>query len=690
MVFNKRILLGISILFTFTAFICVCIATAGTSSNYSPINNVYLGDASIAHINVSKVIPVFSNVLDVLGSALLADGADQEQIFSALKNVSHTSVLLPFLTLLINCENTTTTLDAVMNLTPLVLSSGKGNTKVELEGINSLLASSKDGNATVDYLQDLIGEVAQFNSSSMLTLEDTAFTLLKDSKKPSDTTANLVSLSNLTMAQMAPLLPAFQLLSGSNNVTASFLGLETLMNATIPTALANSLFSSLQTSINNDANLTQVFDKLSALIPSSLNQSSSALEDILVSAQSPNATLGYMTQILDANLTTSDSAKYVMDTISNLYQSSNNKTLLLTSLTGLVSAVGNKNVTTELTTLHGVLKNSNDEAGNVKTLETLQGILTTDTSNNKYIPYLFDILQTSTDPASSFSSLMNVTSFAAANLVEFTPLLGLLKGAAATPKPTDQQLYDIIPTVLDYLKIPLGFRLSIFTLCHLDINGDIIDCSKSHAVQNLDFRSIIYDSLINSDFKPYLDALEISADDLQLQGNLLKKQHMYVPAIKAVLAFNIMFIVVSFGILLFFIYMLVKNNEFALSHWGWFGLLSLSLCCSLFSGLAATIVACMITIIKSGTKKDAFNVVYTTGKAYCGLSWTGFTVTFVTSLIVGVMWLNHWRGAHDGTLPFLKKNGNDDVIVEAAGETSSSASSKVSKNGGVVTSEEKV
>lgn len=685
---SRRILLSISILFTFAGLLFVCIATAGTSSNYKPITNVYLGDASISHINVSKAIPVFAPVLDVLGSALLTPGADSDLVFSAMKNMSKTSVLVPFLTLLINCENTTTTLNAIMNLTPLVMSVGKGNTQTELQGFNELLSTSKNSNDTVDYLQKLLGEVQDFNSTSMLALENTAFTLLKDSTNPANTTGGLVALSNLSIADMAPLLPAFDLLQNSNNVTSSFLGLNTLMNATIPTSLATSLFTSLENAISTGSNLTEVFEKMSAIIPPSLAGSATALENILVNAKDANKTLGDLSNIMAANLTSSPSAKGVLATITNLFDDATNKTLLLSSLTSLVSAVGNKNVTTELTTLDNILSNSKDQAANVKTLETLQGILTTDTSNNQYIPYLFDILQTSKDPAASFSSLLNVTSFAAANIAEFAPLLGLLKNATQTPIPTDKQLYDVIPSVLEYLHIPSAFRLSIFSLCHLDGQGKIMDCSKSHAVQNLDFRATIYKALINSDFEPYLKALNIGADDLQLQGHLLKKQHEYVPAIKAVLACNIIYIVSSFCIMCFFIFMLVKHNEFALSHKGWFGLMALSLFCPLFSGLAATIVACMITIIKSGTYKDKFNVVYTSGSAYSGLSWCAFSISFVTSMIVGVMWLNHWRGAHDGHLPFPSEK-HESTTVEATAEISSSASSKVSKNE-ITAGEEKV
>ncbi|CCK69060.1 Ina1p KNAG_0B06310 [Huiozyma naganishii CBS 8797] len=671
---NKRVLLSCCILFTFAAFIFVCIATAGSSSNYKPITNVFIGDAGIKHINVTKVIPPLEPVVDVLSRALLAPGADQQAIFGALKNISKTSVLAPFLTILVNSQNTTTTLNAITNLAPLAFTSGVGSTKEELAGINSLLASSKDANSTVDNLQDLLDQVLNNNSSSMASLQKTTFVLLKDSKDPVATTESLVKLSSLSLADMAPLMPAFQILQGTKNITGSFVSLETLMNATIPTSLAQTMFSTIETQLAAGSNVDDIFDRLSAMVPQSLTGSMDAVRTLLVSANSANATLGYLSSILAANLTSSPSAKNVLATISNLYDDSNNQTLLLTSVTGLVSAVGNKDVVNELTSLDKLIEASNTQSDTVNTLSDLQDILATDTSNNKYIPYLFDMLQTSKDPAATFSSLLNVTQFAAENMAMFTPVLGLLGSAIQSPEVTDEQIYDVIPQILDFLNIPAKFRLSIFTLCHVSDTGKVLDCSKSHAVQNLDFRNIIYDALMKSDFNPYLTALDISADDLELKGKLLNKEHMYVPAVKAVLAMNLLFIISTFAITMFFIYMFVKVGSFSLTHRGWFILMALSLFCPLFSGLGATIVAAMITMIKSGTKHDRYNVVYTRGVTYSGLTWSAFTLTFITSMIVGLMWLNHWKAEHN---PFAHQEPNAES-TEGSGD--SDTSSKISKN----------
>lgn len=690
--FNRRSLLSISILFTFTAFILVCIATAGTTKNYKPLTNIYMGDASIKHVNVSKIIPELEPVLDVLGRALLADGANSTEVFTALRQLSYTSALAPFVTLLVNMKNVTQSLEAVTALMPLALTATVGNTSIELKGIDSLLTESKNSNDTRDYLKTLMDEVLNNTSSSMVSLEKTSFVLLDDSKNPENTTESLIDLSSLQLSDMAPLLPAFQLLSAADNVTGTFLGLETLMDASIPTDLATTMFTMIQQYLTTNTtakDIESIFDKLSSMTSASptLKKSSDALEDILIYAKNANTTLDYLTQILDANLTTSKTAKSVMNTISKLYDNSKNQTLLLSELTTLTSAVGNKDVVAELKTLDSVLASSTNQSSAVSNLETLQDIVMNDTSNNKYIPYLFDLLDGSSDPAGTFSALIDICEFVQTNMAQFTPVLSLVGSALKTPSPTRQQVYDLTPSILEFLQIPTTFRLSLFSLCHIAENGTILDCSKSHAVQDLDFRAIIYAALMDSDFKPYMEALDLSADDLYLEGKLLKKEHMYVPAVRAVLAFNILFIVSSFAIMLFFIFMTVKDAAFSLSHFGWFGLLTCSLACSLFSGLAATIVSCMITIIKSGTAHDKFNVVYTTGKAYCGLTWCAFTITFVTSLIVGYMWLLHWKGAHNGSLPFIGGNSKDVEHQQFA--ESDSTSEKVSKSN-IVAQEEKV
>ncbi|RAZ70607.1 hypothetical protein DK853_44090, partial [Klebsiella oxytoca] len=69
-----------------------------------------------------------------------------------------------------------------------------------------------------------------------------------------------------------------------------------------------------------------------------------------------------------------------------------------------------------------------------------------------------------------------------------------------------------------------------------------------------------YDALVTSDFQPYLNALNISANDLYLEGKLLHREHQYVPAVRSVLALNLLAIIFSFFTMIFIIYLLKYSN----------------------------------------------------------------------------------------------------------------------------------
>lgn len=118
---------------------------------------------------------------------------------------------------------------------------------------------------------------------------------------------------------------------------------------------------------------------------------------------------------------------------------------------------------------------------------------------------------------------------------------------------------------------------------------------------------------------------------------------MYIRAIKTVLSLNILFIVSSFSILCFCIFMFTNTMNLPYFIRECFGLLLSSLFCSLFYGLSSSIVACMIHIIKSDTNKKGFNVIYTRGASYSYPSLCTFSIPFIISLFVGIRWLHHWE-----------------------------------------------
>lgn len=187
---NNLILLLCS-LFTFCTFIFVIIATAGSSSDYKPITNIYLGVADISKINVTKVVPQVGGILTILGSALTAPNSTLDDIFGALKQISETPALAPLLNLMSNAQNSTATVDSIISLSPLALTS-TNSTNEEMDEINSLLAGSKNVTETIagfgTLMDSMLGSNSTSNSSSMADLQNTVFSLLADSTNATGTT----------------------------------------------------------------------------------------------------------------------------------------------------------------------------------------------------------------------------------------------------------------------------------------------------------------------------------------------------------------------------------------------------------------------------------------------------------------------------------------------------------------------
>ncbi|CCD27158.1 Ina1p NDAI_0J02660 [Naumovozyma dairenensis CBS 421] len=675
---NKKIILLSSCLFSLTTFLLVIIATAGSSSDYKPLTNIYIGEADISKINVTKVAPQFGPVLAILGSALAAPNVTVTDIFDPLKALSTTPALKPLLTLLSAAENTTETVSSILNLAPLALSSSNSTT-LEIEGIIELLSNSKNVSQTLDGFNSLMGSMSANTSLTELaataSLETTVFQLLADSANATSSVESLITLNNMTVAEKAQLVPAFSLFSASNNITATFSALVALMNATIPSSLADTLFNSLQTAINsdNDNALATTFTSLGSLVPTSMSSSLEAEELLFNVSNSANTTLSTLEEMIADNITTSQSAKTALTSLSTIVNNASNKTLVLSSVEELSSSSSDASSSTaQLVVLDELLSSSYNDTKTVSTLTDLSGLLIQDISSLQYVPDLLNLMKSSSNATSTLSSLLDITSWAKNNTATFLPLMTVLTDANSSGEVSQEYLEEITPSILGYLNVPVKFRLSIFTLCHVNLAGELTSCTKSHTVQNLDFRQIIYDSLLISDFKPYMDALNIGKWDLHLDGSLQNKQHEYVPAIKATLAMNLIAIISLFFTMGFLLFMAFSKR--AISMKLWYCLILTFMWDSLFVGLGSTIVSAMIGIIKRGTKKDKYDVIFTTGSAYCGLTWAGFCIIFLTlQIIIYATWMVR---KENGTV--VQNVGSGD-LEEGINVDTGSSSSKVSE-----------
>lgn len=642
----------------FATLILVIVATAGSTANYKPLTNIYIGEADIKHINVSKVIPQIGPILTILGSALTAPNSSLDDIFGAMKNIADTPALTPLLTLLSNADNTTITIESLTDLAPLAISGNPASSTRQLSEINGLLKYSDNATETLDGLSRLVSSSLSSGSSNSSSDSTTmVLDLLKDSDNPQNSTDALLTLNNLTMSEKAQLLPVFRLFALSTNQTATMTALATLMNTTISPSLAQTLLTQLQNTISNGGSLNNTFSTLQPLVPEASTPAFSAVELLLNETTSTNQTLSTLSDLLEKNVTQSSSAKTAFAALSQLMDNSNNSTMVVTSVQSLAAVTNTTQSTQQIIGLDDVISSSSNTNETLSILSELQSGLSGNSSTTQYIPYLFNLLGASTDPKTTFSSLVTLTSWAQENPQTFLPILDILADAKSVQPISPEELNAMTPNILEYLKIPIYYRLSIFTLCHANLENKILDCNSPHAVQNLDFRSIIYDALVTSDFQPYLNALNITANDLYLEGKLLHREHQYVPAVKSVLALNLLAIIFSFFTMIFII--LLYFNRYMFTQPLWLITLALHVCVGVATILAAIIISVMIAIIKSGTADDKYGVVFKAGPAYAGLIWTAFALSFIaTGLIIYTWWRNRRSGRYIPGTVMNNKGGN--------------------------------
>ncbi|CCD24773.1 Fat3p NDAI_0D04600 [Naumovozyma dairenensis CBS 421] len=670
---GKNLLLSIIILFLFTIFIVIIVATAGSTANYKPLTNIYIGDADISHINVTKIIPAVGPILVIMGTALTAPNSSLDEIFGSLKEIADTPALTPLLTLLSNAEDVENSIIALSDLAPLALSGNPVSDTKELTEISGLLSVSNNDTGTLTGLSELVlPAMAHLNSSSSSSASDDSttivMTLLNDSIDPLNSTISLKYLNGLTPDDKVMMLPVFRIFGSSDNITMTLQSLEGIMNADppIPPQLASTLLTTIQSGLERSDNLTAVLSSIGSLVPDAQRSSFNSVGQLLNASSSPNNTLSILSDLIEENITESQVAKNSFGELTSLMMNSNNKSMVVQSVQSLAMVPNTTEADMQLDALTTMLRSTDNQNATVDTLATLSSGLSPNSSTFEYIPSLFQLLGASKEPGESFSSLVTLTAWAQQNPETFTPIVAILNSAESVEQISEEALTVMTPTLLEFLKIPIHFRLSIFSLCKANLKNEIIECSSPHAVQNMDFRHIVYDALMDSDFEPYLRALNITADSLQLDGRLQDREHEYVPSIKAVLAMNLLAIITSFFTMIF-LFLLIFLRRFIVHKTMWFCSLVLVLFVGLFTGLGATICQVVVSIIKSGTHHDRYGVVFSAGSAYFGCVWTAFALAVVSNFIMlYIVW--NMAEALLGRTFFRKRTSTRTDIEQGDGE----------------------
>ena len=587
-------------------------------------------------------MPQVGPILTVLGSALSAPNTTVDSIFGALKAIASTEALSPLLHLLSNAADTATTLSSLTNLARMALSSSNAGTTAAFSALDELLTTSKNATELLGGFSTLVSSMSTNATSNSSSLESTVLTLLVDSTNPIGTTESLITLNNMTSEEKIQLLPVFELFGNSKNTTATLDALGTIMNSTIPTSLVSSLFNSLNTSIAKGNNVTETITQLGSMVPATLKPAVQAVITLFDETTSQNVTLSVLSTMISENITESPSAKVAMVALTDLLDYSTNQTELLLSVEGLAASSEAASSTNQLVALDEILSSSANASTVVSLVPALESQLAKNTALLQYVPYLFSLLSASKDPVLSFSSLVNITKWAETNAATFSPMLKILNSAEKVTAITPEELKEITPSILEYLQIPVNYRLSIFTMCRAHLNKTMYSCSKSHAVQNMDFRSIVYDNIEGSEFKPYMDALNIGKDDLHLDGQLQDRQHMYVPAVRAALAMNLLCIIITFFLM---IYLLLLSRRSVVNQKQWLVLGFISCWVCIFSGLGSTIFSVILNLMKSGSKKDDYDVIISGSSPFYGLMWSGFVLAVLVFLCIAYCWWISRRGA---------------------------------------------
>lgn len=645
----KRVPLAVGVLFTLTAFILTIVATAGSNSNHKPINNVYLGEADISRINVTKVIPETGPVLGVLaglmngaasGSASGNASAQEAQIeaaantvIEALKRVAQSpAALQPLMTLLGDSSNVSQTVGALAQVAKsnVSLASSSGSSQ-QIAMVTQLLQTSSNASET---LQGLAGMLQTANATSAAQ-QRAVLGVLGDSSNATASVDALVQLDNQTAASRAQLSPVLAIFQYSSNTTGTLSALGSIMSANISSSTAETLLSALK---DSGSSMQQTLSMLAgATSDDSQRASILALELLFNSSSDSQQTLSTLTSLIQSNVTTSPTARNSFAALSSLFSHSSNKTLVLSSVSLLANSSSTAS-SAQLTALQELLESSTNTN---TTLSVLQQVAASSDSSSaaasaQSLTPIASLLAGAKNSTLTLQSALQLTQAMAANSTLFQPLLSILSTAKmGSTDITRDTLDTMMPVIMDNLNVNSHYRLAIFTLCRGLSDGKMRKCNSPHAVQNFVLRDILYDELENSDFKPYMQALNVQKSDMYLEGSLQKKQDSYVPAVRAVLAFNLLAIILSFFLMLAMLAVFfMKSGAGKREKLTLLTSRVLAFLVTLFTLLSGAITAAFVGIIKRDTKKDDYNVSFATGSAFQGLIWTAFVLALITFVLL--------------------------------------------------------
>lgn len=617
---NKNVVvLAIVTLLSIAVLIFSCINIAGTSGNH--LTGVYLGEADIRHINISKILPAVSPIITILAKALTVKDVNTTQIFLAMEALGDSPILQPILELITQSTNTDKTIDALTTLAPLVASS---NSSDSLADVISLVNNSNNSSMIFTTLSTL----ASSQDDSALEAIVPVMEIISNSNNVSATLSDLVVLSKaesyLPAAEMKSLLQLIEI--GSANITSTLTQLSVLSTASQSLDITSeaALFVALEASYNKTAVLeglitqtnstTEIaaYTSLASLLSSSSNSTATMIDiaTILLSSASQNAT---QLQYSQASLLS----------VASLLAYSKNATETMVLLPELVSATESNpaEATETLTSFISVLQTSKNST---LTLVLLSDLLAS-TSSTDSVTALIELLGASSNANSTLTNLVTVAKSAQTNASSITPLLSIMESSASSGNISDAYIYqNVMPNLMDNMNFATNYKLGVFSLCKYNTQGDLYYCTKSHAVQAFVMKDILYEELEKSSFSPYVKAIGLTRDDIIIKGELIKKQHLYVPGVRAILAFAILTIIAATVVPILYVtglFSKVLTRVFT----------PLLVVNALLVGIISAAIG---GLVKHGLKNDKYDVTWKIGAAMYALAWVGFFLTIVIAVCI--------------------------------------------------------
>ncbi|KAH3899975.1 uncharacterized protein SCDLUD_004291 [Saccharomycodes ludwigii] len=643
-----------------------------------------MGQADVANINVTKILPQVAPIVAIMAKSLTVPDVNTSMIIEDMKQLGQSTALKPLLQLITNSNSPETTISALTTLAPLVVSNENSESMTDIFG---LIDNSINATQVFDMLAEEIATSSATSNATELEMSMVLSVLAQSNNLTTTLTSisELMGLANDTTG-LEEISYVVNILTNSKNLTDTELDLQTLSSATVSSGVLEQLNETISTSTDIIASLTE----LEALLPSSEKKMIQALVDLLENSNNSTATITDIMTMMSISSSSSASSSDVsgITPLFTFLNSFSNTTFILAKLPELLTfaTTNSTTATQDMMMLQQFLLNSKNNTLSIDYLNSILSETESESSSalttvSSGAESLLELLQASENATLTLENLETVSKISMENSSALLPMLQIMQASAkASPNITDDYIYEnVLPSLFDSMGFATKFNLGIFTLCRTNTAGKIYSCTKSHAVQSFHMKQILFNELEVSAFKPYVSALNLTAEDIQINGILEEKEKEYVPAVKALLAFNLITIIASFFMLISILSLgfvwKSTTNYFTIST-------NFLLAGCIFGAnlISAAVVAGICQIIKHGLKHDKYNVTFEYNSEYWGLIWASFCISVFNNLIFIYITFKDYKSLKHSNSTVVKQKTENESVSQSDSSVIASSNDDIEKN----------